>query len=216
MGYAEKNLAPSETIVYRARYHWIYYGIPILLLVLAALLGLASLYAMKVSPQDDLLGRAVSYLALVFLVLAGASFLIRRIRASADEYVITNRRVIRKFGLIAREVEQAPLEKIQDITIRQSVPARLLGYGTVVLETASETGRIVFPRIAAPESLRTALWGEVRPAAPGVFPAVPMAAPAIAHSAARERLAELEELRTRGLVSPEEYAAKRGEILNTL
>jgi len=207
MGYAEKNLAPSETIVYRARYHWIYYGIPILLLVLAALLGLASLYAMEVSPQDDKLGRVVSYLALAFLVLAGASFLIRRIRASADEYVITNRRVIRKYGLIAREVEQAPLEKIQDITIRQSVPARLLGYGTVILETASETGRIVFPRIAQPESLRTALWAEVRPPA---SPAIPIAAPA------RDRLAELEELRTRGLVSPEEYAAKRGEILNTL
>ncbi len=216
MGYAEKNLAPNETIVYRARYHWIYYGLPLLLLVLAALLGLASLYALKTSPQDDTLGRVVSYLALAFLVLAGASFLVRRIRASADEYVVTNRRVIRKYGLIAREVEQAALERIQDITIRQNVPARLLGYGTVVLETASETGRIVFPQIAQPEALRNALWGQATAPAAVAAPVAHSAVPAIPRASTRQRLAELEELKTRGLVSQEEYAAKRGEILNTL
>ena len=39
MGYADKNLAPGETILYRARYHWIIYRFTIVLLVLAARAG---------------------------------------------------------------------------------------------------------------------------------------------------------------------------------
>jgi hypothetical protein len=30
MSYVERNLAPGETVVYRARYHWIYYGTALL------------------------------------------------------------------------------------------------------------------------------------------------------------------------------------------
>jgi uncharacterized membrane protein YdbT with pleckstrin-like domain len=210
MGYVEKNLGPGETVVYRARYHWIAYKTALLLLLLSFLLGAASLYALKVSPEDETMSRITGMMALAFLGFALLAFGIRWVRASADEYAVTSRRVIRKYGLLSREVEQALLEKIQDITIRQGFIARLLGYGTVVVETASETGRMVFPDIANPESLRTALWGQA------TSPAAPASPPAAAMPAARERLAELEELKSRGLLSPEEYSSKRQEILSSL
>lgn len=213
MSYAEKNLAPGETIVYRARYHWIYYKTTLALLLLAAVFGLWWWVAgsrLGAESTSSIFGNV----ALVLLVAAAVHFLVRRFRASADEYVVTSRRVIRKYGLVAREVEQALIDRIQDITVRQGVAGRLLGYGTVVLETASETGRIVFPDIAQPEAFRNAVWGQVpgreagaaAPAAP-----VPAAPPSTA-----SRLAELEELRTRGLLSPEEYAKKRDQILESL
>ena len=134
---------------------------------------------------------------------------------AADEFVVTNRRVLRKVGLFAREAEHAPIEKIQDITIDQGVTARLLGYGTVALETASERGRIVFPDIARPEAFRNAIWGQgaTPVGAPGGAPA---SAPAAAAPPAAQRLSELEDLRTRGLLSTEEYVRKREEILKSL
>lgn len=222
MSYVERNLAPGESVVYRARYHWIYYGTALLLLLFAFLLGLASIYSNQISPGDDTVPKVVRYMAVGFLLLAAGVFLVRRIRASADEYVVTNRRVVRKYGLVAREVEQALLEKIQDVTLRQGVIARLLGYGTIVVETASETGRLVFANIANPEAMRTALWNQA--AAPGralVVPAAvaipePTASAPPARLAIRERLAELEELKGRGLLTAEEYAAKRKEILGSL
>jgi uncharacterized membrane protein YdbT with pleckstrin-like domain len=211
MSYVERNLAPGETVVYRARYHWIYYGTALLLLFFAFLLGLSALYAAQVSPNDPQLPRIVGYMALAFLLLSLGVFLVRAVRAAFDEYVVTNRRVVRKYGFVAREVEQALLERIQDITLRQGITARLLGYGTVEVETASESGRLVFPKIARPEAFRTALWNQAalpaRAAAAGNAPAGP---------SARERLAELEELKRRGLLTAEEYAAKRGEILSGL
>lgn len=205
MSYAEKNLAPGEAIVYRARYHWIYYRTTLALLLVAAVFGLWWWIAGN-RLEDGTTSAIFGNLTLFFLVAAVVHFVIRRVRASADEYVVTNRRVIRKYGLVAREVEQALLDRIQDITLLQGITARLLGYGTVVLETASETGRLAFPDIAEPEEFRKAVWNQAQGGSVSAAAAPTTAA----------RLAELEDLRTRGLLSPEEYTRKREQILSSL
>lgn len=211
MAYAEKNLAPGESIAYRARYHWIYYRTTLAFLLVAAVFGLW----WWISGQRLQSGAASSIfgtIALALLAIAVAHFLVRRIRASADEFVVTTRRVIRKTGLVAREAEHAPIEKIQDISIDQGVIARMLGYGTAVIETASESGRIVFPDIADPERFRSAIWGQTSGGASGATAAAATVSPPSVAS----RLAELEDLRTRGLLTTEEYARKRQEIVGSL
>src|SRR5450631_856865 len=197
MGYAEKYLAPGETILFRAHYHWVVYRTGLLLFLLSALVGAAAFYAHRTNPASGV-ARPTFILALVFLLLAGAALLWRRIRVAADVFVVTNHRVIRKVGLLAREIQQAPLDKIQDITIEQGLLARLLDYGTVILETAAENGSLVFPVIAQPESFRNQLWGQ-GPHAGALAPAA--SAPASAPASARERLAELEKLRQAGVVT---------------
>ena len=212
MSYAEKNLAPGESIIYRARYHWIYYRTALALLLVSAVFALWWRIAGSTleSPGSSAI---FGNLALLLLGASGVAFLVRRIRNTADEFVVTNRRVMRKVGIFAREAEHAPIEKIQDVTLDQGMTARLLGYGTVILETASERGRIVFPDIARPDAFRNAIWGQSTAAVS------PVAAPVVAAPAppaAAQRLAELEDLRTRGLLSTEEYARKREEILKAL
>lgn len=208
MGYAEKNLAPGETIIFRAHYHWLVYRTGLFLLLLSALVGAAAFYAHGANPESGV-ARPVSILALVFLLIAGAVLLVRRIRVASDVFVVTNHRVIRKVGLLAREIQQAPLDKIQDITIEQGLLARLLDYGTVILETASENGSLAFPLIAHPESFRNQLWGQGPRSG---SPAIPAAAPA----SARDRLAELEKLRQSGLITEAEYAARRKAIVESI
>jgi membrane protein YdbS with pleckstrin-like domain len=204
MGYAEKNLAPGEAILYRARYHWMIYRGSIALAVFGTLFGVAALFARSHAPDP---APAFEIVAALLLVLALVAFAARRVRAGADEFVVTSRRVMRRVGLFSREIEHAPIEKIQDITIQQGWPGSLLGYGTVLLETASERGTLVFPEIAEPEAFRTAIWGQA-----------PSAGSAVGGRAipSRDRLAELEGLKQQGLVTEEEYAAKRREILASL
>ncbi|HEY6930322.1 MAG TPA: PH domain-containing protein [Thermoanaerobaculia bacterium] len=206
VGYAEKNLVPGENLEYRARYHWVIYRSSLLLLLLGFLLAAGGIYAWRVDPADPT-GRWIGLAALAFGAIAGIMAIVRRVRISADEFVVTNRRVIRKVGLVSREIEQAPLDKIQDITVDQGWLGRLLGFGTVTLETASERGTLVFPTISEPEGLRNALWGHAPTAASGPSLTAPAALPP------GERLKELDRLRQQGLVSDEEYAAKRHEIL---
>ena len=205
MGYAEKNLAPGEVILYRARYHWVIYRGALALAFAAALLGFGALFARQRAP-DSGAASALGIAAAAFLAAGILAFLTRRIRAGADEFVVTNRRVMRRVGLLSREIEHAPVEKIQDITIRQGWIGRLLGFGTVVLETASERGTLEFPEIAFPEAFRNAIWGQA-PSPAGA---------AAGRPAPRERLAQLDGLKQQGLVSEEEYAAKRREILANL
>jgi membrane protein YdbS with pleckstrin-like domain len=214
MSYAEKNLAPGETIVHRARYHWVYYRTSLALLLVAAVFGLWRWIAgnrLGSTGGSTIFG----YVALFFFAAAVATFSLRRVRAAADEFVVTNRRVMRKVGLFAREAEQAPIEKIQDVTLDQGVIARLLGYGTVVLETASERGRIVFPDISGPEAFRNAIWGQSAGPAAATTAVLPSPLPSATPTTA-ERLKQLEDLRTRGLLSTEEYVRKREEILKSL
>ena len=213
MSYAEKNLAPGETIVYRARYHWIYYRTALALLLVSAVFALWWWLGSRLGSAPT--SSFSKYAALLFLCTEVSDYLVRRVRNAADEFVVTNRRVLRKIGIFAREAEHAPIEKIQDVTIDQGVMARLLGYGTVALETASERGRIVFPDISRPDAFRNAIWGQST--APGaVAGATPALAPTVSPPPAAQRLAELEDLRTRGLLSTEEYARKREEILKSL
>jgi len=210
MGYAEKNLAPGEAILYRARYHWVFYRASLALLATAAILGIGALVAHGKVPESGV-ATALGITAAAFLAVAVIAFLVRRVRAGTDEFAVTNRRVMRKVGLLSREIEHAPIEKIQDVTVRQGWLGRILGFGTVLLETASETGTLVFPEIAAPEAFRNAIWGQA-PSSPG---AAAPATPAIREDSS-VRLARLNSLKQQGLVSDEEYAAKRREILANL
>jgi membrane protein YdbS with pleckstrin-like domain len=217
MGYAEKNLAPGETILYRARYHWVFYSFSIIVLVLAAALGLAAWRATQQQAGDEI-GRPLGWIAAAFAAIALLAFLARRFRANMDEFVVTNRRVIRKVGVFAREIQHAPIEKIQDVTIEQGILGRILGYGTVIVETASEKGMLVFPAIASPESMRTHIWGQAPAAIPAAAAAVasPSPSPAAASVTAQKRLEDLQSLKQRGLVDDGEYAAKKKEILSHL
>jgi membrane protein YdbS with pleckstrin-like domain len=213
VSYSEKTLAPGEKIVYRARYHWIVYRNGLLILLLGFLLAAAALYASNTSPATGL-AAAVGYLAGGLALLGGMVLAARAFRASRDEFVVTDRRVLRAVGVLGREHEQSLISKIQDITVSQGLLGRLLGYGDVVLETASERGTLVFPSVANPEAFRTAIWSRPEAstgtAGAGMAPATPQP------SGASARLEELDSLRKRGMVSDEEYAAKRREILSAL
>jgi uncharacterized membrane protein YdbT with pleckstrin-like domain len=50
-----------------------------------------------------------------------------------SEFVITNKRVIIKVGLISRRTLEMNLNKIETINVNQGILGRMLGYGTIVI-----------------------------------------------------------------------------------
>lgn len=216
MGYAEKQLVPGEEIIYRARYHWIFYrkAIGVLLLSIATAVGG---FFLARSPGGERYTGAVAWLAGGLLVVAVLLFLGLLMRASADEFVVTDRRVIHKIGVFAHETRQCPLSKVQDITVDQSFLSRVLGYGDVFIETASEAGQMRFPSITDPEKLRTAIWTHVGPGGLAAAPAATAAPPGAGDPATPgQRMARLEELKSKGLITPEEFEEKRRQIVKEL
>ncbi|MBB4623803.1 PH domain-containing protein [Parabacteroides faecis] len=59
-------------------------------------------------------------------------------------FVVTNRRVVLKTGIIRRRVAELVLPKCEGIQATESVTGRLLGYGTLVVTTGGATNCYYF------------------------------------------------------------------------
>jgi membrane protein YdbS with pleckstrin-like domain len=55
-------------------------------------------------------------------------------------YTLTDSKIEIDYGLIARTTRNILLPKIQDVTVSASIPQRILGFGDVVIDNATEVG----------------------------------------------------------------------------
>lgn len=112
---------------------------PVVLLLLdAALLGAGLAWV----PQDYRpYGVWVLIAACVLLGLLGCvrPFL----RWLTTSYVLTSRRVILRWGLLSRNGRDVPLNRVADVSYRQSVLDRMLGCGTLTLTGLSERATVL-------------------------------------------------------------------------
>jgi hypothetical protein len=162
----------------------------------------------------------------------------------AQDYVITNRRVMKVEGVLKKRSADSSLEKINDAVLEQSVLGRMLGYGDLDILTANEQSVDRYRMLSQAQTFKRTMLDQkhrleqesfqipappLRAAAPmpDMVPAstMPPAAPAApAEPAAREMssdeitkaLGDLADLRDRGALTPEEYEAKKADLLGRL
>lgn len=78
-------------------------------------------------------------------------------------YTLTDSKIEIDYGLIARTTRNIPLAKIQDVTVSASIPQRILGFGDVVVDNASEIGgSTVLHNINQPRHYADLLLRELR------------------------------------------------------
>ena len=76
------------------------------------------------------------------------------VASGATTYTITNQRLQIRRGIIARKVQQARLERVQNVNTNQSVLDRILQVGTVDFDTAGTTDSdFSFRGVAQPEKV---------------------------------------------------------------
>jgi len=112
--------------------------------------------------QNLIAGERVTYRAhlhwMVFVSLKAlfTLFLSPVIERATSEFAVTSRRVIIKVGLISRRTVELKLEKIESIGVDQSIPGRIFGYGTIVVNGTGGTHES-FRGIASPLEFRKAV-----------------------------------------------------------
>ena len=74
------------------------------------------------------------------------SFIKNLIVYLTTEYGITNSRILSKEGLIRRDIEEMNLNSIESINVNQTILARLLNYGTIVI-SGRGTSKVIFKDI---------------------------------------------------------------------
>ena len=147
MGYAEKVLQPGETIVYRARLHWVLYLGGILGVVAAVILAVAA-----VALPGEALRLGLIVAALIALFLGLFQMLRAWFVVANTEIIVTSRRLIYKTGFIARDTVEMNLDKVESVLVEQGLLGRMLGYGRVIVRGVG-SGLEPIDRVAAPLEL---------------------------------------------------------------
>lgn len=199
----ESQLQPGEEILLRA------YVTRLTLAPLMALLAAALIAAAVAWAHFQSVAGALTALALAAVV--GAVFAWKEFVRRANDYVLTNHRIIREIGILSRRSMDSRLDKINNVEHRQTLWGRLFNYGDVEIDTASETGAAVFRRIAHPLQFKNAILAAAEQYRAGGRLPLPAAGPSGA-----ERMRQLKTLLDDGLISPEEYEAKRRQLLSEL
>jgi membrane protein YdbS with pleckstrin-like domain len=85
------------------------------------------------------------------------------IRRNMIRYTVTDSKLEIDTGLVARTTRNIPLSKVQDVTVAASIPQRLLGFGDIIVDNASEVGgTIVMHNISSPRHYADLLLRELR------------------------------------------------------
>ncbi len=158
----------------------------------------------------------------------------------AQDYIVTNRRVMKVTGIINKHSADSSLEKVNDAVLDQNVVGRMLGYGDLDILTAADVAIDKFRMLdKAPGFKRTMVNMKhdleeefsrpmpsppLRSAAPAPAPEpapVPAAPPPpqpreMSGDEVTRTLAQLADLRDRGAISPEEYEQKKADLLARL
>lgn len=147
-GIPKRLLGEGEEVVMAMRPHWKeMVGPGLVLLVLSPL----ATYAATVAPEGDAQTwfrlTVVAVAVLILLRWVGWPFLVW----ITTSYVVTDRRLITRVGVIARLGRDMPLSRVNDVTFEHSgLLERVLRCGTLVVESAGERGQLVLrdvPRV---------------------------------------------------------------------
>ena len=94
---------------------------------------------------------------LLFFVVNAVPLGIGKLIRVTTTYTVTSLRVSERKGILAKTSEQAPISRIENVTVRQSLSERMWGVGTVDFDTAGEKSGdiLVWRGIANPNLVRS-------------------------------------------------------------
>jgi uncharacterized membrane protein YdbT with pleckstrin-like domain len=127
----DEYVLPTERRVIRFRRHWF---VIVNEVVQAAVLVIILMIAAAVLPEGPVLSNMLWYGAL--LVLIKASYKISE--WWVEKVVMTDKRVMLAEGVFTQKVGMMPLGKVTDLTFERTFMGRILGYGTLVIESAGQ------------------------------------------------------------------------------
>ena len=262
MGYADTLLASGERITLRSRQHWLAIVIDArwgILAIVGAIVLLLVGGNLDATGFVGTLRQVLGWVTLGLFIFGVAQLGLVVANWLNEEYLITNRRVMKVDGLINKHSADSSLEKINDAVLDQNLFGRIFNYGDLDIITAAEEtvdryrmlNRVIsFKKEMLNQKHDLEFEGMRPPVSPPLRAAPPSAAvppqaaaapmtlggeslPSTgssttgggpAHTATRsmtpaevtQTLAGLADLRDRGAITPEEYEAKKADLLGRL
>jgi membrane protein YdbS with pleckstrin-like domain len=144
MAFSRKLLAPGEEVVLEAHPNWsiLVPRVGLFLVIVAGCLSIVAEWA----HAPLWVGWVLLGVAAVFLLGLLAKIVVWR----STTLVLTTVRVVYRTGALRRLGREIPLDRVQNVTYRQSLVERLVGAGSLTIESAGTHGDEPFPDIRHP------------------------------------------------------------------
>jgi uncharacterized membrane protein YdbT with pleckstrin-like domain len=161
VGYPENVLADDEQVVLHRHPHWKRLIGPVLVLLVAS--AVAAFVAAVVNRTDwNPTAKNVIFLVIgmIWLVVVGWLTLWPFFSWWTTHFVITDRRVMFRHGLLTRSGIDIPLARINSVEFRHGLIDRMVRTGTLIIESASQDP-LEFNDIPQVERVHSLLYHEV-------------------------------------------------------
>ncbi|HET7482454.1 MAG TPA: PH domain-containing protein, partial [Actinomycetota bacterium] len=115
--------------------------------------------------------------------------------------------------VIAKHSKEIPLERINDVAFSQGVFDRMIGAGSLMIESAGERGQEQITHVRHPERVQKTIYEESEKNQNRMMQ--PRGA-APAEQSVASQIEALSRLKEQGLISDGEYESKRQELLKRM
>jgi uncharacterized membrane protein YdbT with pleckstrin-like domain len=214
--FPRKLLNDDEQIVLDLHPHWWFFAPPLLALIAALILGILAL----ANDVHTALKVPVGLIVLGLLAWFGWRYL----RWITTNFVVTTDRLIYRHGVLSKHGIEIPLDRVNTVFFRQSIFERIVGAGDLVIESASETGRQRFSNVRKPSAVQNEIYRQIEANENRKYDRVGVSAAAGTSTAPRAddtasipaQIRQLDELRKQGLITEEEFARKKQQLLDRM
>jgi len=204
------TLKNNEKVLLSIRQHWFVLAMP-------AILTLMFLFVAVLGAKTDY------YL---YFLLAALGFILYFIYALYDRktniWIVTNLRVIDEFGVFSINSKESPLDKINNVSYRKPFLGRIFNFGDVHIQTAAEMGSTWHNMLENPKLLKDTITEyqerlrqeQIQDHAQKLANAVGVNQ-GVTKPDIFDELTKLHELKVRGIITEEEFIARKTRILNS-
>jgi uncharacterized membrane protein YdbT with pleckstrin-like domain len=149
-------------------------------------------------------------------------FIFKIIQRNNNIWAVTNLRVVDEYGVFSNNAKESPLDKINNVSYTQSFWGKIFVYGNVQIQTAAEIGSTTYFTVQNPGKLKDTITSmqEEYKAYQIKKQASELASAIVAEQQNNKidvssELEKLYNLRQKGILTEEEYNARKSKILNS-
>ncbi len=155
MGFPESVLTKDEHVEIHLHPHWKAMVRPVLVLVVV-IVGIGAAWFLL--PDKGWSNILLLALGAIGLILVCWLSIWPWLKWRTTHYVFTNERVIMREGVFSRDGRDIPLGRVNDVSFHHTFFERMLGCGTLTIESAGERGQVVLTDIPHVEKIQSELY----------------------------------------------------------
>lgn len=194
MGYPQGLLTTGETVELDQHPHWSALALGVFWPGVILVAGVVSLLAW---------GKGNWVYAEMGIVAVGIAWTGGRILTFyTTDFVVSSMRIILRRGVLTHKSQEILLDRITNTSVRRSLVERILGNGTLVVESAGRDGQTTFVDIAQVSQVQRLILGLIESRARGPIRDIDLAG----------QLERLSLLHTQGHLSDEEFSRAKNAL----